>query len=934
MTDLVEPCKGHSRAMFPACRAFIAENSQRVLKAVDPNEICVLLQSCTRDEAALAAAADDEAAAVAAGSDDKMKIESGTLVVSAADQIAQHLRDGEGPRQTRMRIAFPTPYSFAPFVHLGISSWDVQNYDDVRVRAEAQNIDRYGFDVQVSTWKNAKVDSIAIDWIAYGKSLAAKGLVRSGRLHATNPTSFERKIQFPVEFKNLPEVTISITGIDALSGRNVRAEVSAAEVTVSGFTARFRTWDNSQVRWVSISWMAFDSPGSMTRTGIMSVTDADQSFKKMWVPPLGERVFTRHIDFTKARRVCGPAAKVEVAKAVSDVGKAVTNILNDKEPGSPSSSSTTTPPPPSSPSSSSSSSSVSSSREADSSGSSASTSTSSTHSSSASSAGFDHRDGDAENPELHRVSRSESRSDRAQDFVDQRDAARDMERENESRQTLMDLLWEESGRGEAKEGEEREGPGDKSTRDEENTTERDEGQRDPTAGRDEGKESSRDREDRENRPDASVSVDKDAKDVHGALDSILGGGSGDKQKDSEKDVHGALDNIVAGGTGKEGANGPAQGGATKDEKDAHGALDNIIAGGTGKEGASGPAKDVKDVHTALDNIVSGGTGKEGENGPGAALTAAAEAARAKEQGLPAPASAAAPPTEVCTEVRDAAGVEFVGPPGVRLELAKFDFASNVGARVQLKARDVSATGFTLEVRTWADTRIKELNVQWIAHERPVNWDPRTEAKAEGEGATKEIRAAAEDAGNTEANPGKSCKDILTKKKGMKDGVYWISPTGTPVQVFCDMANGGWTRVVNLLGGSYFHADQEEAVEVQGLKDTDVGAKLSDSDINAIKTAGYFRFQCGGSYDSFVTNSGKTWTSKLSNSFSWLTSRDRNPEAFSCKASLADHVFGEKASTDPRCRQGYTMYAASSAEEGRGCYVDGKGWGQSGSLWVL
>jgi subtilisin-like proprotein convertase family protein len=46
----------------------------------------------------------------------------------------------------------------------------------------------------------------------------------------------------------------------------------------------------------------------------------------------------------------------------------------------------------------------------------------------------------------------------------------------------------------------------------------------------------------------------------------------------------------------------------------------------------------------------------------------------------------------------------------------------------------------------------------------------------------------------QTNPGASCKDILAKLPGSKDGAYWIGPLGAPAQVWCDMTTdgGGWT----------------------------------------------------------------------------------------------------------------------------------------------
>ena len=47
-------------------------------------------------------------------------------------------------------------------------------------------------------------------------------------------------------------------------------------------------------------------------------------------------------------------------------------------------------------------------------------------------------------------------------------------------------------------------------------------------------------------------------------------------------------------------------------------------------------------------------------------------------------------------------------------------------------------------------------------------------------------------GQSAANPGKSCKDILESNDSKGDGEYWIDPEGkgNPLKVYCDMKTDG------------------------------------------------------------------------------------------------------------------------------------------------
>jgi hypothetical protein len=68
---------------------------------------------------------------------------------------------------------------------------------------------------------------------------------------------------------------------------------------------------------------------------------------------------------------------------------------------------------------------------------------------------------------------------------------------------------------------------------------------------------------------------------------------------------------------------------------------------------------------------------------------------------------------------------FAEPPLVHLSLTMWDMDHKTNSRADLVAENISATGFDIVFRTWADTRIARVRADWMAI-GPVrdedNWD--------------------------------------------------------------------------------------------------------------------------------------------------------------------------------------------------------------------
>jgi hypothetical protein len=57
---------------------------------------------------------------------------------------------------------------------------------------------------------------------------------------------------------------------------------------------------------------------------------------------------------------------------------------------------------------------------------------------------------------------------------------------------------------------------------------------------------------------------------------------------------------------------------------------------------------------------------------------------------------------------------FVEPPAVKVGISMWDIDHKTNSRVDISAENVTAKGFEIVFRTWADTRIARIRAEWMA----------------------------------------------------------------------------------------------------------------------------------------------------------------------------------------------------------------------------
>jgi hypothetical protein len=83
--------------------------------------------------------------------------------------LASLPEDGSGePRTFSLPITFSFPFVSAPVVSLGLAGFDIDQRDSARINLQATDITAAGFTALISTWRDTRVYSVTLSWIAVG----------------------------------------------------------------------------------------------------------------------------------------------------------------------------------------------------------------------------------------------------------------------------------------------------------------------------------------------------------------------------------------------------------------------------------------------------------------------------------------------------------------------------------------------------------------------------------------------------------------------------------------------------------------------------------------------------------------------------------------------------------------------------------------------
>ena len=168
----------------------------------------------------------------------------------------QDVRAWNNPQlQTSKRIEFSTQFQDSPpTLVCFLTSLDMSNDKNWRVRAYATDVNLTGFTIHVDSWSDSILYSAGVTWIAYPANIPG---VASGRFSTSDIRPWNQpqqdnssQVTFGKAFSHVPKVLMALDELDYDHGKNLRLRVSTSSVDPTGFQWHLQTWADS-VMWSS-----------------------------------------------------------------------------------------------------------------------------------------------------------------------------------------------------------------------------------------------------------------------------------------------------------------------------------------------------------------------------------------------------------------------------------------------------------------------------------------------------------------------------------------------------------------------------------------------------------------------------------------------------------------------------------------------------------
>jgi hypothetical protein len=189
------------------------------------------------------------------------------LGISSFDDVVQRAADDSADMMNL--VYFPQSLSCAPDVALGFSKIDASGDANLCVISELAESCSKGMALSSSTWRQQSIAwKLRTAWIACSSQAALQmGAQEFGvGPHARAENAEEHPVVrddarcidvwFDKAFDRVPSVALALVGIDAASKKPLRIDTWTDSITNEGFRLHVRTWEDSVLEFVKVTWIA------------------------------------------------------------------------------------------------------------------------------------------------------------------------------------------------------------------------------------------------------------------------------------------------------------------------------------------------------------------------------------------------------------------------------------------------------------------------------------------------------------------------------------------------------------------------------------------------------------------------------------------------------------------------------------------------------
>ncbi|KAA1472305.1 hypothetical protein DENSPDRAFT_897123 [Dentipellis sp. KUC8613] len=163
--------------------------------------------------------------------------------------------------ETTKTITFSNLPVVPQILPFGLNTLDIDRNNNIRVVAEKQDIGQEGFKLSLNTWSGTTLYSAGASWLELPQEEKEFqwGEFSTLEVHSRSQPqlSTSQWIAFKREFTQPPHVVVFLSGLDMLGSRDWRVNVTATDVTRSGFRVQVDTWADSVLYCGNVGWIAY-----------------------------------------------------------------------------------------------------------------------------------------------------------------------------------------------------------------------------------------------------------------------------------------------------------------------------------------------------------------------------------------------------------------------------------------------------------------------------------------------------------------------------------------------------------------------------------------------------------------------------------------------------------------------------------------------------